>query len=89
MVKLIVEGKYVEDDFFKNFIHCGFKEAGYSFENGRINVEKAIEAFDGKYDEMFKVIKECDIILPKSDPVTNTFEYFKCFQDNTPNLLDL
>ncbi|KOB71255.1 Odorant binding protein [Operophtera brumata] len=86
LVKLIREGKYREDEEFKKFVHCSYKDSGFVFDDGRVDIEAASQIFpDPK--RIYKIMKECN--EKRETPVETTYQYFKCFQDNTPFLLSI
>nr|QOV03024.1 odorant binding protein 8 [Apocheima cinerarius] len=85
LIKIVQEGKVRDDEDFKTFIHCAYKESGYAFENGRVNVKLSFPLYPDPV-AMQKVMDLCDQKRGNT-AVETTFEFFKCFQDTSPFLI--
>lgn len=83
ILQLIRDGSYKFDENVEKFIHCSYVASGYAYDNGRVKVKEAAGLFPKEYSsEVEKVMNNCDKEL--NDPVQNTFQFFVCFQKNSP-----
>lgn len=78
LLRLIYVGDHNVHPRFENFLHCIYKESGYSNDDGTVIVEKTASLFPDK-EFMAKVLTKCNVVA--ETPPKTTYNAFICYQN--------
>lgn len=81
-ILLIYDGKYREDEQFKNFLFCSYKSTGFLGNDGFLDEDKAIQAFQ-REPLVEDGIRRCGSLRGR-DRKESLFMFYKCFVSTTP-----